>query len=62
MRIERYRNTRYWAVLDPDGSLVCLCVYRKGALEVVRRLQAMHEASRGEQGLWALPFSLFPYR
>ncbi len=40
MRIERYRNTRNWVVLDTDGSLVCLCVYRKGAREVVRRLQA----------------------
>ena len=44
MPIERYKKTRYWAVLDTDGSLVCLCVYRKGALEIVRRLQAMHEA------------------
>ena len=44
MRIERYKKTRYWAVLDPDGSLVCLCVYRKGALEVMRRLQRLtHE-------------------
>ena len=44
MRIERYRNTRYWAVLDEDGTLVCLCVYRKGALEVVQRLQATNNA------------------
>jgi len=42
MRIERYRNTRYWAILDEDGTLVCLCVYRKGALEVVRRLQRLN--------------------
>ncbi len=33
------RNTRYWAVIDTEDTLVCLCVYRKGALEVVRRLQ-----------------------
>jgi hypothetical protein len=39
MRIERYGNTRYWAVIDTVGTLVCLCVYRKGAREVVRRLQ-----------------------
>ena len=38
MRIERYGNTRYWAVLDTDGTLVCLCVYKCGVLEVVRRL------------------------
>jgi len=40
MSVERYGNTRYWAVIDVDGTLVCLCVYRKGAQEVVRRLQA----------------------
>jgi hypothetical protein len=39
MRIERYRKTRYWAVVDTTGALVCLCVYRKGAAEVVRRLE-----------------------
>ena len=40
MRMERYGNTRYWAVRDRDGSLICLCVYKRGALEVLRRLQA----------------------
>ena len=40
MRIERYGKTRYWAVIDTQGTLVCLCVYRKGAQEVVKRLQA----------------------
>jgi hypothetical protein len=38
MRIERYGKTRYWAVIDTDGTLVCLCVYKRGALEVLRRL------------------------
>mgnify|MGYP007008901109 CR=1 FL=1 len=38
MRIERYQNTRYWAVYASDGALICVCVYRKGAQEVVRRL------------------------
>jgi hypothetical protein len=40
MRIEKYGKTRYWAVIDIDGTLVGLCVYRKGAQEVLRRLQA----------------------
>ncbi len=31
---------RYWAVYDEAGQLVCLCVYKKGAKEVVRRLSA----------------------
>jgi hypothetical protein len=37
MRIVRYG--RFWAVYDLADVLVCVCVYRKGALEVVRRLQ-----------------------
>jgi hypothetical protein len=36
MAIRKYG--RYWAVIDAEGTLVCLCVYRKGAEEVVRRL------------------------
>jgi hypothetical protein len=44
MRIARYGNARYWAVIDTDGTLVCLCVYRKGAIEVVRRMQQAFEA------------------
>ena len=30
---------RHWAVYARDGVLICLCLYKKGALEVVRRLQ-----------------------
>jgi hypothetical protein len=36
MKIKRCR--RNWAVYDERGALVCVCVYRKGAREVVRRL------------------------
>jgi len=31
------KQGRYWAVLD-GPTLVCLCVYKKGAQEVLRRL------------------------
>jgi hypothetical protein len=31
-------GSRYWAVLDPTGALVCVTLYRKGAEEVCRRL------------------------
>jgi hypothetical protein len=31
---------RFWAVWNRDGGLVCVTVYRKGAQEVLRRLQA----------------------
>jgi hypothetical protein len=44
MRIERYQNTRYWAVHASDGALICVCVYRKGAQEVVRRLTSQEPA------------------
>ncbi len=32
------RRGRFWVVKDPEDSLVCVTVYKKGALEVVRRL------------------------
>jgi len=35
-RIEK--RDRFWAVIDPDGALVCVCAYLRGAKEVVRRL------------------------
>lgn len=38
MIITKYRRSRFWAVQEADGTLVCLCVYCKGAKEVVRRL------------------------
>jgi hypothetical protein len=37
MRIARYGKTRFWAVYD-GATLVCVCLYKKGALEVLRRL------------------------
>ena len=44
MTITRYGNTRYWAVYTSDGVLICVCVYRKGAQEVVRRLTTQEPA------------------
>ena len=37
MRIARYGKTRFWAVYD-GTTLVCVCLYKKGAQEVLRRL------------------------
>lgn len=34
------KRGRAWAVHDPAGELVALVLYRKGAAEVVRRLEA----------------------
>lgn len=45
MRITKH-GRRFWAVYDETDALVCLCVYKKGALEVVRRLLPVPTAPR----------------
>jgi hypothetical protein len=37
MSIRKYG--RYWALYDDAGELVCICLYKKGDAEVLRRLQ-----------------------
>jgi hypothetical protein len=37
------RYGRFWAVYDGENALVCICVYRKGAEEVLRRLQSRED-------------------
>jgi hypothetical protein len=46
MTTQRYKRTRFWAVYDASGTLVCVCVYRKGAEAVVRRLTEPKDATR----------------
>jgi len=41
MSVTRYHKTRFWALYDADGTLICVTVYKKGAIEVMRRLQAI---------------------
>jgi hypothetical protein len=48
MRIARYGKTRYWAVVGADGTLVCLCMYKRGALEVLVSL-AVSAHGRGHK-------------
>ena len=36
--VTKHGRSRHWAVHDPAGELVCLCVYKRGAVEVIRRL------------------------
>jgi len=38
--VGRWKHGRFWAIHAATGELVCLCVYKKGAEEVVRRLSA----------------------
>jgi hypothetical protein len=40
LRVDRYPSRRFWAVYDGD-ELVAVTVYRRGAREVLRRLQAL---------------------
>jgi hypothetical protein len=39
LTITRYRHGRFWALYD-GHDLVVVTVYKRGALEVLRRLQA----------------------
>ena len=36
--VRKYGKSRFWAVIDAAQELVCITVYKRGALEVVRRL------------------------
>jgi hypothetical protein len=38
--ISKHGRSRFWAVHDPAGVMVCVCVYKQGAIEVVQRLMA----------------------
>lgn len=41
--IAKHKDGRFFNVLDPRGELVCVAVYRKGAEEVIRRLERTEE-------------------
>lgn len=43
------RYGRHWEVRDPAGDVVCLTVYRRGAVEVVRRLRVGLDLRRTDQ-------------
>ncbi len=38
--VTKHGPSRFWAVHDPAGELVCVCVYKRGAVEVIRRLES----------------------
>lgn len=39
LTIEKYKGTRFWAVFR-DGELLAVTVYKRGAEEIVRTLEA----------------------
>jgi hypothetical protein len=38
--VVKREKDRWWEVRDPRGELVCVTLYKRGAVEVVRRLAA----------------------
>lgn len=54
MKIEKY-GFRNWAVYDNAGVLVCITVYKKGAKEVVRRLEGSEGDCVSEPNVHHLP-------
>jgi hypothetical protein len=44
LRIERYGQSRYWAIYD-GPELVVVTLYKRGALEVLRRLAGQPPAA-----------------
>lgn len=53
----RYKRTRFWAVVDGDGNLLAVTVYKKGAKAVVTRLSTLTRYALTEQGREALAAS-----
>jgi len=43
MTYRKYKK-RYWALYDRYEVLICICLYKKGAREVIRRLEAASAA------------------
>jgi hypothetical protein len=47
LTVTRYKTTRFWAVREPpEGTLVCICVYKRGAQAVVERLTRVTRFTR----------------
>ncbi|SCM83028.1 conserved hypothetical protein [uncultured Sporomusa sp.] len=46
MHIQKYGKN--WAVYDGNGALICLTVYKRGAMEVLRRLKEINTDTKGE--------------
>ena len=55
LTVERYRKTRFWAVYE-FGELLCVTVYKKGALAVKKRLEKTCAVAKADAaGTFAQP-------
>ena len=43
-RLSIRKYGRYWALYDAQGTLIAVTVYKRGALEVVRRIVTLEES------------------
>ena len=45
---EYYSGRKHWAVYAPDGELLCVCMYKKGAAKLVALLNKFILQKKGE--------------
>lgn len=43
MYIEKYNTSKYWAIREDNNDLICVTVYKKGALEVIKRFELVEK-------------------
>lgn len=55
MKIEKYKSTNYWAIYENSGEMIGLEVYKKGALEVVRKLDEARGNKEYQPPLYDIP-------
>ena len=51
MRYERYKGGPYWALYDEDNQMISVCVYKRGVIEIMKRilrLQGLDDVRIGE--------------
>ena len=46
---EYYSGGKHWAVYAPNGNMLCVCMYKKGALCLVAHLNEMMKSLIGGQ-------------
>lgn len=39
MYLEKYNTSDYWAVREDNGDLICVTVYKKGSIELIKKLE-----------------------
>lgn len=39
--VARWKQSLFWGVFDATGTLVCLCVYKRGANAIIARLEGV---------------------